>query len=214
MGRITACLGANRGGSTKPSSSLRQPALRGAGRDFGLVALRRFACLGTGAATSFSGVGISMVAKRWPHTLHWRRRRNGCRTRGRALQCGSGAQALWPRGVRREPVAGDAGGSRAPHPAGSAGEARRGHPAGRAGAALHHAGGRRVARRAGCEVRTSLQPGIAVRTGHHCAQPVMQRFKVPATSRASFAFYNTIAEVDALVASVQRVQKVLECVAT
>jgi cysteine desulfurase/selenocysteine lyase len=36
----------------------------------------------------------------------------------------------------------------------------------------------------------------------------MQRFKVPATSRASFAFYNTIAEVDALVASVQRVQKV------
>ena len=52
------------------------------------------------------------------------------------------------------------------------------------------------------------EDGVAIRTGHHCAQPVMQRFKVPATSRASFAFYNTIAEVDALVASVQRVQKV------
>ena len=43
--------------------------------------------------------------------------------------------------------------------------------------------------------------GVAIRTGHHCAQPVMQRFKVPATSRASFAFYNTMAEVDALVAA-------------
>jgi len=49
--------------------------------------------------------------------------------------------------------------------------------------------------------------GVAIRTGHHCAQPVMQRFKVPATSRASFAFYNTMAEVDALVASLGRVQK-------
>ncbi|MBE0626580.1 MAG: cysteine desulfurase [Burkholderiales bacterium] len=52
------------------------------------------------------------------------------------------------------------------------------------------------------------QDGIAVRTGHHCAQPVMQRFKVPATSRASFAFYNTMAEVDALVAGIRNVQKV------
>jgi cysteine desulfurase/selenocysteine lyase len=52
------------------------------------------------------------------------------------------------------------------------------------------------------------QDGIAIRTGHHCAQPVMQRFKVPATSRASFAFYNTIAEVDALVAGIRNVQKV------
>ena len=52
------------------------------------------------------------------------------------------------------------------------------------------------------------QDGVAVRTGHHCAQPVMQRFKVPATSRASFAFYNTIAEVDALVAGIRNVQKV------
>jgi len=49
--------------------------------------------------------------------------------------------------------------------------------------------------------------GVAIRTGHHCAQPVMQRFKVPATSRASFAFYNTMAEVDALVAAIGRVQK-------
>ncbi len=52
------------------------------------------------------------------------------------------------------------------------------------------------------------QEGVAVRTGHHCAQPVMQRFKVPATSRASFAFYNTMAEVDALIAGIRTVQKV------
>ena len=50
--------------------------------------------------------------------------------------------------------------------------------------------------------------GIAVRTGHHCAQPVMQRFKLPATSRASFAFYNSMAEVDALIAGIRTVQKV------
>ncbi|MEO8303634.1 MAG: cysteine desulfurase [Betaproteobacteria bacterium] len=52
------------------------------------------------------------------------------------------------------------------------------------------------------------QEGIAVRTGHHCAQPVMQRFNVPATSRASFALYNTMAEVDALVHGIREVQKV------
>lgn len=52
------------------------------------------------------------------------------------------------------------------------------------------------------------QEGIAVRTGHHCTQPVMQRYKVPATSRASFAFYNTMAEADALVAGIRTVQKV------
>jgi len=52
------------------------------------------------------------------------------------------------------------------------------------------------------------QEGIAVRTGHHCAQPVMQRLNVPATSRASFAFYNTLAEVDALIAGIHTVQKV------
>jgi len=52
------------------------------------------------------------------------------------------------------------------------------------------------------------QEGIAVRTGHHCAQPVMQRFNVPATSRASFAFYNKKTEIDALIAGIQTVQKV------
>ena len=52
------------------------------------------------------------------------------------------------------------------------------------------------------------QDGIAVRTGHHCAQPVMQRFNVPATSRASFAFYNKKSEIDALVAGIKTVQKV------
>ena len=52
------------------------------------------------------------------------------------------------------------------------------------------------------------QEGIAVRTGHHCAQPVMQRFEVPATSRASFAFYNTLAEVDALIEGIRTAQKV------
>ena len=51
------------------------------------------------------------------------------------------------------------------------------------------------------------EEGVAVRTGHHCAQPVMQRFGVPATARASFAFYNTMAEVDQLVAGIRRVQK-------
>jgi len=49
------------------------------------------------------------------------------------------------------------------------------------------------------------QEGIAVRAGHHCAQPVMQRFKVPATARASFAFYNTKEEVDTLAQTIQRV---------
>ena len=46
--------------------------------------------------------------------------------------------------------------------------------------------------------------GIAIRAGHHCAQPVMEFFRVPATSRASFAFYNTPAEVEALAAGVER----------
>jgi cysteine desulfurase/selenocysteine lyase len=49
------------------------------------------------------------------------------------------------------------------------------------------------------------QEGIAVRAGHHCAQPVMKRFKVPATARASFAFYNTKEEVDILARTVERV---------
>ncbi len=50
--------------------------------------------------------------------------------------------------------------------------------------------------------------GIAVRTGHHCAQPVMDWFHVPATTRASLAFYNTPAEIDALVAGIKKVQEV------
>jgi cysteine desulfurase / selenocysteine lyase len=50
--------------------------------------------------------------------------------------------------------------------------------------------------------------GIAIRTGHHCAQPVMQCFKVPATARASFALYNTRPEIDALVAGIKKVKEV------
>ena len=50
--------------------------------------------------------------------------------------------------------------------------------------------------------------GIAVRTGHHCAQPVMDRFKVPATTRASLAFYNTTQELDALAAGIRKVKEV------
>jgi cysteine desulfurase/selenocysteine lyase len=49
------------------------------------------------------------------------------------------------------------------------------------------------------------QEGIAVRAGHHCAQPVMQRFNIPATARASFAFYNTKEEVDVLAATIRKV---------
>ncbi len=50
--------------------------------------------------------------------------------------------------------------------------------------------------------------GIAIRTGHHCAQPVMQRFGVPATARASFAMYNTTEEVDALIHGLSKVAEV------
>jgi cysteine desulfurase / selenocysteine lyase len=50
--------------------------------------------------------------------------------------------------------------------------------------------------------------GVAVRAGHHCAQPVMQRFGIPATVRASFAFYNTLDEIDVLVRGVERARKV------
>jgi cysteine desulfurase/selenocysteine lyase len=52
------------------------------------------------------------------------------------------------------------------------------------------------------------QDGIAIRTGHHCAQPVMDRFGVPATARASFGLYNTREEVDALVAALRKVREV------
>ena len=50
--------------------------------------------------------------------------------------------------------------------------------------------------------------GIAVRTGHHCAMPVMERLGIAATARASFALYNTRAEVDTLFAGIRKVQKV------
>ena len=49
--------------------------------------------------------------------------------------------------------------------------------------------------------------GIAVRTGHHCAQPLMDRLGVLGTVRASFALYNTKEEIDALVAGIDRVRK-------
>ena len=52
------------------------------------------------------------------------------------------------------------------------------------------------------------QDGVAIRTGHHCTQPVMDFFGVPATARASFAFYNTTEEVDLLVEALHRVRKV------
>ncbi|WP_456868125.1 aminotransferase class V-fold PLP-dependent enzyme [Galbibacter sp. BG1] len=51
--------------------------------------------------------------------------------------------------------------------------------------------------------------GIAVRTGHHCAQPIMDFFKIPGTVRASFAFYNTKEEVDALVEAVKKAKMML-----
>ena len=50
--------------------------------------------------------------------------------------------------------------------------------------------------------------GIAVRAGHHCAMPVMERFGLPATTRASFGLYNTLAEVEALAAGLRKVREV------
>ena len=55
------------------------------------------------------------------------------------------------------------------------------------------------------------QEGVAVRAGHHCAQPLMERFGVPATVRASFALYNTRAEVDALARALHQVQEIFHC---
>ena len=54
------------------------------------------------------------------------------------------------------------------------------------------------------------QEGIAVRTGHHCAQPVMERFGITATVRASLALYNTPEEIDRLAAAVAMVQEVFK----
>jgi cysteine desulfurase/selenocysteine lyase len=53
------------------------------------------------------------------------------------------------------------------------------------------------------------QEGIAVRTGHHCAQPLMERFGIPATTRASLAFYNTKGEIDALASGILKVKELL-----
>ena len=50
--------------------------------------------------------------------------------------------------------------------------------------------------------------GVAIRTGHHCTQPLMQRFNIPATSRASFAMYNTKEEVDVLVNGLKKIIEV------
>lgn len=51
------------------------------------------------------------------------------------------------------------------------------------------------------------QQGIGIRTGHHCAMPLMERFDIPGTARASFAFYNTLEEVDALFAALAKIQR-------
>jgi cysteine desulfurase/selenocysteine lyase len=51
--------------------------------------------------------------------------------------------------------------------------------------------------------------GVAIRTGHHCAQPVMDRYGIPATARASFAMYNTLDEIDVLVAALARARALL-----
>ncbi len=53
------------------------------------------------------------------------------------------------------------------------------------------------------------QEGIAIRTGHHCSQPVMDRFEIPATARASLGIYNTRGDIDALATGVERVREVL-----
>jgi len=51
--------------------------------------------------------------------------------------------------------------------------------------------------------------GIAVRTGHHCAQPIMNFFEIPGTIRASFSFYNTKEEIDSLVEAVKKAKMML-----
>ncbi len=50
--------------------------------------------------------------------------------------------------------------------------------------------------------------GVAIRTGHHCCQPLMDRYNIPATARASLAFYNTREDVDRLVAAIEKVKEV------
>ena len=53
------------------------------------------------------------------------------------------------------------------------------------------------------------QMGIAIRTGHHCTQPLMDFYKIPGTARASFAFYNSKEEVDYLISSLKKTIKLL-----
>jgi cysteine desulfurase/selenocysteine lyase len=50
------------------------------------------------------------------------------------------------------------------------------------------------------------QQGIAVRTGHHCAMPLMEFYEIPGTTRASFAFYNTLEEVEQLFTALRKIQ--------
>jgi cysteine desulfurase / selenocysteine lyase len=52
------------------------------------------------------------------------------------------------------------------------------------------------------------QEGVAIRTGHHCTQPLMERLGVPATARASLALYNTKEEIDALVGALSKVRDI------
>jgi cysteine desulfurase/selenocysteine lyase len=52
------------------------------------------------------------------------------------------------------------------------------------------------------------QEGVAIRTGHHCTQPLMERLGVPATARASLALYNTKEEIDALVGALSKVREI------
>ena len=52
--------------------------------------------------------------------------------------------------------------------------------------------------------------GIAIRTGHHCTEPLMNRFNIPGTTRASFAFYNTKEEIDTFILALERALKMLK----
>ena len=52
--------------------------------------------------------------------------------------------------------------------------------------------------------------GVAIRTGHHCAQPIMKRFKIPGTARISFAIYNTKQEIDSCITTIKKVQTMLK----
>ena len=54
------------------------------------------------------------------------------------------------------------------------------------------------------------QEGVAIRTGHHCTQPLMERLCVPATARASLALYNTKEEIDALAKALNRVHEIFD----